>query len=158
MLYRASCFDLNISLHKYADSHNLNVMLYLDIFFSSVPPVITASPVSTTELLSPARLTLSCSADALPLPIIVWMRTLDDGSETIFNTSSVLEHGRNIFTMNSFITEVNAMSILSVDTTTAVDSGNYTCIAINRLGSNVSDNSDVAVYGKSIHDKENSLP
>ena len=134
---------------------DINVMLYLDIFFSSVPPVIIASPVSTIEILSPVRLTLSCSADALPLPIIAWMRTLDDGSDTIFNTSSVLERGRNIFIQNSFLTAVNVMSMLSVDTTTAVDSGNYTCIATNRLGSNVSENSDVAVYGKSTHDEEN---
>ena len=133
-------------------------MLYLDIFFPLVPPVITASPVSTTELLSPAALTLSCSADALPLPIIAWLRTLDGGSETIFNTSSVLERGRNIFVLNSFLTAVNGTSMLSVDTTTAVDSGNYTCIATNRLGSNVSENSDVAVYGKSILDKVYSHP
>ena len=130
-------------------------MLYLDIFFSLVPPVIIASSVSTIELLSPARLTLSCSVDALPLPRIAWMRILDDGSETIFNTSSFLERGRNIFIRNRFLTAVNVMSMLSVDTTTAVDSGNYTCIATNRLGSNVSEYSDVAVYGKSIHDKEN---
>ena len=130
-------------------------MLYLYIFFSLVPPVITTSPVSTIQLLRPVRLTLSCSADALPLPIIVWMRTFDDDSETIFNISSVLERGRNIFIRNSFLTAVNVMSMLSVDTTTAVDSGNYTCIATNRLGSNVSEYSDVAIYGKSIHDKEN---
>ena len=131
------------------------LIMLCNAIFSLVPPVITASPVSTIELLSPVRLTLSCSVDALPLPIVVWMRTLDDGSETIFNTSSVLERGRNIFILNNFLTAVNVMSMLSVDTTTAVDSGNYTCIATNRLGSNVSENSDVAVYGKSIHNKEN---
>ena len=119
--------------------------------------MITASPVSTIELLSPATLTLSCSADALPLPIIAWLRTLDGGSETIFNTSSVLERGRNIFVLNSFLTDINAMSMLSMDSTTAIDSGNYTCITTNRLGFNVSENSDVAVYGKSIHDKANTL-
>ena len=137
---------------------DINVMQYLNTFFSLVPPVIMASPVSTTELLSPARLTLSCSADSLPLPIIAWLRTFDDRSETIFNTSSVLERGRNIFVMNSFLTAVNAMSMLSVDSTTAIDSGNYTCIATNRLGSSVSENFDVAVYGKSILDKVNSHP
>ncbi len=100
------------------------------------------------NILSPMSLTLTCSADGLPQPIIAWVRTLDDGTDRIFNTSSVLENGRNILISNSNPSSLNTSSSFSVTTTYATDSANYTCIATNRLGSDTSSESMVSVYGK----------
>ena len=131
--------------------YKLNLIQFVPALLSLVPPVITASPVSTVELLSPARLNLSCSADALPMPIFAWMKTLDDGSETFFNISNTFGNGKSITIMDISISDVNTVSDFSVNSTTAIDSGSYTCVAMNRLGSNVSMDSFVSVYGKFLY-------
>ncbi len=120
------------------------------MFSVSVPPVVTNSPMAMLNKLSPMSLTLTCSADGLPQPIIAWVRTLDDGTDRIFNTSSVLENGRNILVSNSNPSSLNTSSTFSVTTTFATDSANYTCIATNRLGSDTSNKSMVSVFGKII--------
>ncbi len=110
--------------------------------------MVTISPMAMLNVLSPMSLTLACSADGLPQPIIAWVRTLDDGTERIFNTSSVLENGRNIRVSNNIPFSLNISSTFSVTTTFATDSANYTCIATNRLGSDSSSKFMVSVYGK----------
>ncbi len=110
--------------------------------------MVTISPTAMLNVLSPMNLTLACSADGLPQPIIAWVRTLDDGTEIMFNTSSVLENGRNIRVSNNIPFSLTTSSTLSVTNTIATDSANYTCIATNRLGSDTSNKSMVSVYGK----------
>ena len=127
------------------------VQFLVCVFFVVVvltdPPSITASPASTIQILNKVMLNLSCLAEALPYPTIFWLKTLSDGSHVVFNTSSIAEKGRNFTLAYTSISVSKVMSTLSVDTSQVDDTGNYSCIATNRLGSSSSNISMVSVYG-----------
>ena len=125
------------------------LQLFVFVFYIYlVVPIILESPVDTINLLSPDELILNCSAVALPLPIIAWIRMPLEGPDKVFNSSSVLDGGRNIILSTATLSDTNAASSFTVNNTFATDSANYTCIATNRLGSDVSRDSMVSVYGK----------
>jgi len=119
------------------------------LLFFLVSPAIAEHPMSTIYLLSPAPVILNCSVDALPLPVITWIRTPKEGNSRIFNSSSVLDDGRNLALSTTTISPTSVTSTFRVETTVATDSStNYTCIATNRLGSDLSREFVVSVYGK----------
>ena len=116
-------------------------------FHFLVQPGIIISPSNTVQLLSPSQLSLNCSAGGLPLASIYWIRTLSDGSLTIFNVSGVLEDGRDVIIANT-PSSANIFSVFSTCSTLATDTANYTCRASNRLGTDDSTPSVVSVFGK----------
>ena len=122
--------------------------MFFVFYIYLVVPIILESPVETINLLSPDELILNCSAVALPLPIIAWIRIPLEGPDKVFNSSSVLDGGRNIILSTATLSDTNATSTFTVNNTFATDSANYTCMATNRLGSDVSRDSMVSVYGK----------
>ena len=113
---------------------------------TAVPPSITASPERIVELLSPATLFLTCSADGLPLPNLSWSRTLSNGSEMVFSMTSTTEGKRNFTIYTNSNSTVQSTIVL--EHTLAKDTANYSCRAINRLGDNMSRVSSVSIYGK----------
>ena len=98
------------------------------------------------QALSPESVTLSCSAEGLPVPSFFWIRTLNDGTETMFNSSNIIIQGQK-FSISSFPEETTVTSNFTISPTIAIDSGTYVCMAKNRLG-NSSAKSTVVVYGK----------
>ena len=122
--------------------------LYGALYFHFlVQPGIIISPSNTVELLSSSQLSLNCSAGGLPLASIYWIRTLSDGSLTIFNVSGVLEDRRDVIIANT-PSSANIFSVFSISSTLATDTANYTCRASNRLGTDDSTPSVVSVFGK----------
>ena len=111
-----------------------------------VPPTNLSPLNAEVQVLSPDSITLSCSAEGLPVPSFIWVRTLIDGTETMFNSSKIIIKGQTfsifIFPEGSAVT-----SNFTISRTFAIDSGTYVCMAKNRLG-NSSANFTVAVYGK----------
>ena len=98
------------------------------------------------QALSPHSVTLSCSAEGLPVPSFYWIRILNDGTETMFNSSNIIIQGQ-MFSISSFPEGTTVTSNFNISRTFAIDSGTYVCMAKNRLG-NSSANSTVTVYGK----------
>ena len=110
------------------------------------PPSITASPASPVQILNTAMFNLSCSADGQPYPTIVWVRSVSVGLHSVFNKSSIAENRRNFTLSYSSISATIVMSTFSVYTSMIDDTGNYSCIAENRLGSSSSNISMVSIY------------
>ena len=78
---------------------------------------------------------------------ITWIRTLSDYSMTVFNTSGMLEDGRDFRITNTQSTN-SVFSVFSISSTLATDTANYTCRASNRLGTDDSTPSVVSAFGK----------
>lgn len=113
-----------------------------------VAPSFIVSPVSTIQHLSPAPLSLTCTADGSPLPTISWVRTLSNGSETEFSMANTDVDGRSFTvsrTSNVMMTMVE--SVFMISPTVVLDSANYTCRANNTVGM-ASSVSSVSVYGE----------
>ena len=115
-------------------------LLWHTKYLFTVPPTNVYVTESSLQVLSPNEIQLSCSAESLPLPSFTWLRVTSDGSETLFNSSTV--QGSNSFTVNNS----DATSTFTISPTTAINTGTYFCKAINRLGNSTS-NSTVNVYG-----------
>ena len=122
--------------------------LYGALYFHFlVQPGIIISPSIAVQLLSRSQLSLNCSAGGLPLASIYWIRTLSDGSLTIFNVSGVLEDRRDVIITNT-PSSTNIFSVFSISSTLATDTANYTCRASNRLGTDDSTPSVLSIFGK----------
>ena len=106
----------------------------------TVPPSISSDPEDIVQLLSPASLSLNCTAEGLPMPTIRWFRTLDNGSVVELTTDGGL-----ISTVN--LTDTSIQSTFTIDLALAIDTANYSCQASNRLGTSNSTVS-VFIYGK----------
>ena len=113
----------------------------------AAPPSITTHPVRTVQLLSPATLNLTCSADGLPLPTISWIRTLSNGSDTLFSMANTIESRRNI-TISTTNSNSTVQSTIVIEHTLVIDTANYSCMATNRLGASNSTLSFVSIYVK----------
>ena len=111
-----------------------------------VPPTNLSPLNAEVQVLSPDSVTLSCSADSLPVPSFIWDRILNDGTMTMFNSSNIIVKGQ-MFSISIFPEGGAVTSNFTISRTFAIDSGTYVCMAKNRLG-NSSANSTVAVYGK----------
>ncbi len=94
-----------------------------------VPPTNTMSPSTTLQALSPQSATLSCTAEGLPLPTFIWNRVRDSNIEVTFNLSTTTHNSKTY----SISTSMGA-SNFTIAPTSAVNSGTYSCVAMNRLG------------------------
>lgn len=88
----------------------------------------------------------TCTAEGLPQPSYRWIRTLADGTEMMINETTTLSDGRQIV-IDNFPFFGSFFSSLELTPTVASDTGNYTCVASNRLGSSVY-GPYYTVYGK----------
>ena len=107
-----------------------------------VPPTNTMSPSTTVQALSPQSATLSCTAEGLPLPTFTWNRVRDSNIELTFNSNTTILNSKTY----SISTSMGA-SNFTIAPTSAVDSGTYSCVAMNRLGTDAGSVS-LTVYGE----------
>ena len=101
--------------------------------------------MSAIQIISPADLTLSCSAIGHPLPNITWIRTLGNGSQTILSNMSA-GNGKEQIILN-INDDIMIRSILSITSASLLDTANYTCKAFNMHG-NASAHTTARVYCK----------
>ena len=118
----------------------------MKMYLFLVPPTNVSTRNAEVQALSPDSVTLSCSAEGLPLSSFIWIRTLNDGTETMFNSSNIIIQGQ-MFSISSLPEGTTVTSKFTISRTFAIDSGTYVCMAINRLGNSTA-NSTVVVYGK----------
>ena len=91
---------------------------------------------------APDAVSVVCRASGLPVPNITWIKTATNGSETVLFSSS---HNLNI---TEQVDKVTLDSSLTVDPTSVLDTGNYSCRAVNDFGNVLSDQAEVVIYGK----------
>ena len=91
---------------------------------------------TTVYRLNSAPLSIQCIVDGFPLPAVTWIRTLIDGSKTVFSdglteldemTFNISTVALNITTIESFFLVINATNI--------TDTLRFTCRANNIIGS-----------------------
>ena len=108
------------------------------MFYSSVPATILEDPIRDSAF-APDPVSVMCRASGLPVPTITWMRTAMDGSQTVLFPSS------NITEQDDGVTRA---STLYINSTSIMDTGNYSCRAVNEFGNVISDPVEVVIYGK----------
>ena len=116
------------------------------LFFSSVNVTIYEQPIDVS-VLAPGAAVLRCHADGQPVPEIVWIREIANGSRTEFNIST---GNINIAEINIAETPsgLNKTSILTIQPTTPQDIAMYSCRAQNLVGTATSTDAQVNVFGK----------
>ncbi len=103
--------------------------------YFAVAPSIVVPPVSTVQQLNSAPLSLSCTADGFPLPIINWIRVLSNGSETVFPVGITVVDGRSFDVSNTVISMMTRVeSVFLINATNITGTSRYVCIASNSLG------------------------
>ena len=115
-------------VHQNFPPPNISRVWYMQCIGIIVKHVLLLTDPPTISSLSPANITVAvdmdhmiqCTFEGLPTPTVVWSH---DGN--------VLTDGSNDIT----ITTGNTSSTLTVTMVTTDDSGNYTCMAFNFLGS-----------------------
>ena len=116
-------------------------MVYIT-FFPLVPATILEDPVKDFAF-APDVISVVCKASGFPVPTITWIRTSMNGSVTELSSSS---------SSNISITEqvdgVTLASSLTIVPTSILDTGNYSCRAVNMFGNVISDQAEVVIYGK----------
>lgn len=95
-------------------------------------------------LVSPATLSLSCTAQGNPLPTISWMVESRESLLTLYFDNNVTDRLRIVF--NEDLEKLSVISIFSVNSTRVTGSGNYSCKAMNRFGVSMSATSSVYIY------------
>ncbi len=93
-----------------------------------------------TQIASP--LILSCTAKGLPLPTIVWLQDLSNGSQikhlTTISPITIKEDSYNS----------TIISVFTINNTDVPNSGNYSCQAKNQLGTSLSSRASVQLFSK----------
>ena len=119
------------------------VLCYIVVFvccFTVVPAVIIESPADTNVLM-PDAIALTCVASGVLPANFTWEIAYFNGS-----TVSLTESSGDI-TISMIMLEVfETTSILRIDQTERLDTGNYTCITEN----DHSDPAEVNVFGKRV--------
>ena len=83
-----------------------------------------------------------CRASGFPVPTITWIKTAINGSETELISSS------DNYNITQQVNGVTLASSLTIVPTNILDTGNYSCRAVNVFGSVTSDQAEVVIYGK----------
>ncbi len=96
-------------------------------------------------VLAPDAAVLYCQADGEPVPDITWIRELNNGS----GVELISEGNINVtITEQILISGLNTTSVLTIQSTSIQDSGDYKCRAENELSSVLSETYHVIVYSK----------
>lgn len=111
------------------------------LFSNSVFVTIYEQPGSVS-VLAPDEAVLTCQADGEPVPNILWFKQAANEL-----TTQISESSANIV-INETIEGLNMTSVLTISPTSALDSANYTCRAMNDVGGVNSTSAQVIVYGK----------
>ena len=98
------------------------------------------------DILAPAAVTLTCSSDGQPVPDIIWIKRLANGTTFEFTSSFA-----NI-NITEDVNEPNKTSYLTIEPTTALDTANYSCRVQNLVGSLTSTEAEVNIFGKFIYE------
>lgn len=120
-------------------------------FLSAVSVTIYDEP-QPQAMLAPAAVTLMCRGDGQPVPNIVWIKRLDNGTMLEFTSSF------DNINITEVINKPNKTSYLTIEPTSALDTVNYSCRVENLVGSLTSREAMVTVYGKLDGNKINSDP
>ena len=88
------------------------------------------------SVLAPNPVTLMCTARGEPSPQIVWIKETN-GMEERLNATTAYSASM-------------ATSTLTIDSTDALDTANYSCMAQNLIGSARSQTAEVTVFGEYI--------
>ena len=95
-------------------------------------------------VLSPEAAILSCQASGDPLPEIVWIMELVNGSVTEVMISDFV-------IITNVTNHLNKTSILTIDPTSAQDAANYSCRVQNTLHTLTSRKAQVRILSKSLN-------
>ena len=110
-------------------------------FLSVVSVTLLGDPMDV-DVLSPAPAVLNCTATGEPTPQFTWTKVFPNGS-----TVEVSESMSNI-TISTTLSGENVTSTLTIGSTDAFDTANYSCTAENTFGSMTSSEAEVTVFGK----------
>ena len=118
-------------------------------FLSAVSVAIYDEP-QPQAVLAPAAITLMCRGDGQPVPDIVWIKKLDNG--TTFEFTSSFDN----VNITEIVNKPNKTSYLTIEPTSALDTANYSCRVENLVGFLTSGEAMITVYGKLDGNKINS--
>ena len=96
------------------------------------------------DVLLPAPAILNCTATGEPTPQFTWTIVFPNGT-----TVEVSESTSNI-DISATISGENITSTLTIGSTDAFDTANYSCTAENTFGSVTSSEAEVTVFGKKL--------
>ena len=120
--------------------HLASLRIYLTLFIAAtVSLTIHEEPVGDT-VIAPTKVDLRCRADGVPTPTISWIKTLQNGSVFVYSMSSC---NLNI---TEELDDLNQTSTLTIEPTSALDSANYSCRAMNGFGERESEQTEVIVF------------
>jgi hypothetical protein len=94
-------------------------------------------------VLAPDAAVLYCQADGEPVPDITWIRELNNGSGV-----ELISEGNINVMITEQVSGLNKTSVLTIQSTSIQDSGDYKCRAENELSSVLSETYHVIVYSK----------
>ena len=119
-------------------------MLIYDLWHTP-SPLVPATILEDPERISafaPDAVSVMCRASGFPIPTITWIRMAMNGSVTELSSSS------SNLDITEQVDEVTLNSTLMVDPTSILDTGNYSCRAVNEFGNVTSNLAEVLIYGK----------
>ena len=94
------------------------------------------------DVLSPAPAVLSCTATGEPTPYFTWTKVFLNG------TTVEVSESMSIITISTTLSGENITSTLTIGSTDAFDTANYSCTAQNTFGPVTSSEAEVTVFGK----------
>ena len=108
---------------------------------ATVSVTIHEEPVGDT-VIAPNKIELRCRADSVPTPSISWIKTIQNGSVFEYSMSS------GNLNINEELDGLNQTGTLTIEPTSALDSANYSCRAMNGFGERESGQTEVIVFGE----------
>ena len=124
----------------YAKRFCMHSLLYFVILVSVT---LLASPMDV-DVLSPGPAILNCTATGEPTPQFTWNKVFPNGT-----TVEVSDSMSNIG-ISTTLSGENITSTLTISTTSAFDTANYSCTAENMFGPVASSEVQVTVFGKAV--------
>ncbi len=103
-------------------------------------------PESSIQVQYSTRLSLSCTAQGLPLPVITWLQQLSNGSQIQYFSNNVT-NSQIVITETASGSD-SLMSTFVVNSASINSAGIYKCQGQNMIGVAQSSNSVVGILGK----------